>query len=103
MGSKMKDVLLNLDNSPTTIGQIVRAFRKGCGFTLNILSEITGIPETHLSQIENDRIDLGIKRAEILAAALGVRPQDILFPEGVWKKNEKQLEVEKKAKKYLSD
>lgn len=97
----MKGVLLKLDDSPTTIGQIVRSFRKCCGFTLKVLSEITSIPETHLSQIENDKIDLGVKRAEILAAALGVRPQDILFPEGVWKKDKKQLEIEKKAKKYL--
>ena len=102
MGKRMKDVLLNLDSNPTTIGQIVKAFRKRYGFTQSVLSEITGIPETHISQIENDRIDLGVKRAEILAAALGVRPQDILFPEGVWKKNKQQLAIEKKAKKYLS-
>ncbi len=102
MGNRVKDLLLELDDSPTTIGEMIRCFRKGRGFTLSTLSEITGIAESHLSQIENDVTDLGIKRAQILAAALGVRPQDILFPEGIWKKDEKQLEVEEKAKKYLT-
>lgn len=71
------------------------------GFTFKILSEVTGIPETHLSQIENDKIDLGVKRAEVLSAALGVRPQDILFPDGIWKEDKRYIEIAKKAERYL--
>ena len=99
MGRRLKDVLKELDSSPASIGEMVRAFRKTQGFTLKIVSELTSIPETHLSQIENNKIDLGVKRAEVLAAAFGVRPQDILFPEGVWKKTKKLEKIEKKAMK----
>lgn len=102
MGRNLRDVLKELDSGPTTIGEMVRSFRKTQGFTLKILSEITSIPETHLSQIENDRIDLGVKRAEVLAAAFGVRPQDILFPEGIWEKTKELKEIEKKAKKAVA-
>lgn len=94
---KMKSVLLALDNSEYSTGEMVRAFRKARSFTLDKLAEITGIPITNLSAIENNKIDLGVKRAGMLAAALGVHPQDILFPNGKWIKTEEILQIEKKA------
>ena len=102
MGKKVKDLLSMFDTEPTTVGLMVRAFRKGRGFTLEDISNLTGIQVTNLSSIENDKVDLGIKRAKLLAAALGVRPQDILFPENE-RKDKEIIEIEKEAQKLADD
>jgi transcriptional regulator with XRE-family HTH domain len=99
MGNKMLNVLNQVDNEKTSVGQMTRAFRKARGFTLKKVEELTGISMTHLSSIENDKIELGIKRAELLAAAFGVRPQDILFPNGQWEKTKLHEQIEEKANK----
>lgn len=98
MGRRVKDLLEVIDNSPTTVGIMVRSFRKARGFTLKDMSKLTGIQITNLSNIENDKVDLGIKRAKLLAAALGVRPQDILFSNGD-QKDKEVLKIEKEAEK----
>ena len=102
MSASLKGLIESLDTTPTTIGTMVRAFREGRGFTLKQVEDLTGSSETNLSSIENDKIDLGVKRSILLSAALGVMPEDILFPKGVWQKTSEYLEVEKKAKKLLS-
>ena len=102
MSKGLKGIVEELDSAPTTIGVMVRAFRKARGFTLKQVEELTGISETNLSAIENDKVDLGVKRSILLSAALGVTPEDILFPKGVWKKTKEYLVIEKKAKKLLS-
>ncbi len=47
-----------------------------------MLSEITAIAVANISNIERGRSRLGEDRAIILAKALGVNPQLILFPNG---------------------
>jgi transcriptional regulator with XRE-family HTH domain len=63
-------------------GQVVRAFRTSFGITLKELEEVTGISQTNLSAIENDRLDIGVRRTIRIAAAFGIDPEQILFPEG---------------------
>jgi transcriptional regulator with XRE-family HTH domain len=46
----------------------------------NQLSQLTGIPQTTISAIENDRVRLGVERAKVLARALKVHPGVIVFP-----------------------
>lgn len=65
-----------------TPGQVVRAFRKNFDLTLKELEQITGVSYTNLSAIENDRVDIGVRRAVLLAAAFGIEPQQLLFPRG---------------------
>lgn len=101
VSKKVIDVLNEMDRSSISTGQILKAFRKGRGFTLKNLEDITGVSQTHLSSLENDRIELGVKRAGVLAAALGVDPQNILFPNGRWKKTKEHLTIEKKAEKLI--
>ncbi len=100
MGKKMSDVLLDIDSKPYSVGQMIKAFRKARGFTLKDVEELTSISITHLSSIENDKIDLGIRRAGLLAAALGVHPSDILFPNGNWDKTAEIRKIEKLAQKF---
>lgn len=103
MGKKMFDTLTAIDGEPLSVGQLIKSFRKAKGFTLKDLEEITGISQTHLSSLENDKIELGIKRAGYLASAFGVRPQDILFPNGVWEKSNVHHEIEERVKKFAGE
>lgn len=51
---------------------ILRAFRKREGLTQKALSELTGIPQGHLSAMERGRIAIGPERARKLGKALNV-------------------------------
>lgn len=65
-----------------TPAQVVKELRLKKGWTQNILSEITGIAVANISNIESGRSRLGEDRATLIAKALGVEPQFILFPNG---------------------
>lgn len=46
----------------------------------NELSELTSIPQSTISAIERERINLGVERAKILARALRCHPAVLVFP-----------------------
>ena len=55
----------------------------------NQLGELTGIPQTTISAIENERVRLGVERAKVLARALKCRPAVLVFPQdGTWNSNQ---------------
>jgi transcriptional regulator with XRE-family HTH domain len=64
-----------------TPGQVVKELRTKKEWTQAFLSEITGIAVSN-SNIENGKSRLGEDRAILLAEALGVKPEFILFPNG---------------------
>ncbi len=97
MTRKMKDVLDKLAPGATTPGELLRAFRKRDGFTLKDMEEITGIRESNLSAIENGSIGMTQHYAELFAAALSVHPMVFLYPNGEFAKDERLLEIERKA------
>jgi hypothetical protein len=41
---------------------------------------MTGIPQSTLSAIEHDKINLGVERAKVLARALKCHPAVLVFP-----------------------
>ena len=43
-------------------------------------ADLTGIPQSTLSAIENDRVNLGVERAKVLARALKCHPAVLVFP-----------------------
>ena len=61
-------------------GEVVKELRLKKGWTQKVLSEITGMAVANISNIERDRSNLGEERAILLAEALGVKPEFILFP-----------------------
>ncbi len=61
-------------------GESVRIIRELQELTQNELSERTGIPQSTISAIENDRINLGVGRAKVLARALRCHPAVLVFP-----------------------
>ncbi|MNL30410.1 Helix-turn-helix domain protein [compost metagenome] len=98
MEKKDFEKLINeVDPAPQTSGRKVRAVRKFLGFTLKDLEDITGISQTNLSALENDRLEMTKKSAEMIGAALGIHPMDILYPEGHFNKDARIKRIEKRA------
>lgn len=63
-----------------SVGDSVRIIRQLQELSQNELAKITGIPQSTLSAIENDRISLGVERAKVLARALHCHPAVLVFP-----------------------
>ena len=63
-----------------SVGESVRIVRELQDLSQNQLAARTGIPQTTISAIENDRVNLGAERAKVLARALKCHPAVLLFP-----------------------
>jgi transcriptional regulator with XRE-family HTH domain len=63
-----------------SVGESVRIIRELQGLSQNALSELTGIPQSTISAIENDRVNLGVERVKTLARALKCHPAVLVFP-----------------------
>ena len=63
-----------------SVGESVRIIRELQELSQNQLSQLTGIPQTTISAIENDRVRLGVERAKVLARALHCHPAVLVFP-----------------------
>ena len=63
-----------------TPGESVRIIRQLQGLSQNQLAELTSIPQSAISAIENGRVRLGVERAKVLARALRCHPAVLVFP-----------------------
>jgi len=63
-----------------SIGESIRIIRELQELSQNELSSITGIPQSTLSAIEHNKINIGVERAKILARALKCHPAVLVFP-----------------------
>ena len=63
-----------------TVGESVRIIRELQELSQNQLAELSGIPQSTISAIERDRVNLGVERAKILARSLKVHPAALVFP-----------------------
>ena len=63
-----------------TVGESVRIIRELQELSQNELARRTGIPQSTISAIENDRVQLGVERAKVLARALQCHPAVLVFP-----------------------
>ncbi|MGA7981976.1 MAG: helix-turn-helix transcriptional regulator [Chromatiaceae bacterium] len=63
-----------------SVGESVRILRELQELSQNELAELTGISQSTISAIENDRVNLGVERAKILARALKCHPAVLVFP-----------------------
>ena len=62
-------------------GEVIRMLRELKGWTQQQLAEQSGIQASNISLLENERIEIGKRRAEQLARAFAVHPAIIMFPE----------------------
>ena len=63
-----------------SVGESVRIVRELQELSQNELAALTGIPQSTISAIENDRLNLGLERAKVLARALRCHPAVLVFP-----------------------
>jgi transcriptional regulator with XRE-family HTH domain len=79
-GSDMKNFRKAQKAVDVSVGESVRILREWQELSQNELAELTGIPQSTLSAIENDRVSLGVERAKVLARALKCHPAVLVFP-----------------------
>ncbi|MFQ5923933.1 MAG: helix-turn-helix domain-containing protein [Anaerolineales bacterium] len=63
-----------------SVGESVRIVRELQDLSQNELSKLTGIPQSTISAIENDKVRLGVERAKVIARALKCHPAVLVFP-----------------------
>jgi len=78
--NNMKDYKEAQKRTDVSIGESVKIIRELQELSQNKLSVITGIPQSTLSAIEHDKINLGVERAKVLARALKCHPAVLVFP-----------------------
>ena len=78
--NSMKDFQKAKANVDLSVGESVRIIRELQELSQNGLAKLTGIPQSTISAIENNRISLGVERAKVLARALQCHPAALVFP-----------------------
>ena len=63
-----------------SVGESVKILRELQELNQNELAALTDIPQSTISAIENNRIQLGVERAKVLARALQCHPSVLVFP-----------------------
>ncbi len=63
-----------------SVGESVRIIRELQELSQNELSRLSGIPQSTISAVENDRVNLGVERAKVLARVLRCHPAVLVFP-----------------------
>ena len=63
-----------------SVGESVRILRELQELSQNELANVSKIPQSTISAIENGRINLGVERAKVLARALKCHPAVLVFP-----------------------
>ena len=76
----MKDYRKAKKTIEVSVGDSVRIIRELQELSQSQLAELTGIPQSTLSAIENNRVNLGAERAKVLAQALQCHPAVLVFP-----------------------
>jgi len=76
----MKDYQLAKKRIEVSVGESVRIMRELQELSQNELARQTGISQSTISAIENDRVQLGVERAKVLAHALMCHPAVLVYP-----------------------
>ncbi len=77
---RSKDVRPAKARVAVSVGDSVRIIRELQGFTQSELARRTKIPQSTISAIENDNVNLGVERAKALARVLRCHPAVLVFP-----------------------
>ena len=78
--NNMKDYRKAKKNIEVSVGESVKILRELQELSQNELAGLTDIPQSTISAIENNRIQLGVERAKVLARALQCHPSVLVFP-----------------------
>jgi len=89
MKSRLSEYHTAKSHAALTTGETIRMLRELKGWTQAELARRSGINVTNISLLENEKIEIGKKRAEQLAKAFDIHPAIIMFPEYEAKEIEK--------------
>lgn len=64
-----------------TTGEVIKMLRELKGWTQEELAKRCKIKATNISLLENNKLEIGKRRAEQLAHAFNIHPTIIMFPE----------------------
>lgn len=78
---KKSDFVIAKPHAKLTTGEVIGMLRELKGWTQAELAKRCGISPTNISLLENDKVEIGKRRAEQLAKAFKVHPAIIMFPE----------------------
>ena len=81
MGKHSQDFGAARAHARLTTGGVIRMLRELKGWTQQELARRSGIHASNISLLENERVEIGKRRAEQLAKAFDVHPAIIMFPE----------------------
>ena len=86
IGKKTKEMLEDkftqaVPSVHISIGEVLRILREKNEISQADLAEKTHLTQATISSLENNRINLGIQRAKILAKVLHVHPAVLVFPD----------------------
>lgn len=76
----MNDYRIAKRSVEVSVGESVKILRELQELSQNELAEISGISQSTISAIENDRVQVGVERAKVLARALRCHPAVLVFP-----------------------
>jgi transcriptional regulator with XRE-family HTH domain len=76
-----KDFVPAKSHIGVSTGEVIRMLRELKGWTQAELADRCGISPTNISLLENEKVEIGKKRAEQIARAFAVHPAIIMFPE----------------------
>jgi transcriptional regulator with XRE-family HTH domain len=79
-GSEMNNFRKAKNQIEVSVGESVKILREFQELSQNDLAELTGIPQSTISAIENNRVQLGVERAKVFARALRCHPAVLVFP-----------------------
>ena len=81
MVSNIHEFVPAKSHASLSTGEVIRMLRELKEWTQAELANRSGISSTNLSALENDRVDIGKRRAEQLAKAFNIHPAIMMFPE----------------------
>jgi len=98
---KMRQALYEILGEELNSSEVLRGARIEAGISQEELEEITGIKRSNISALENNRMEMTSHYAEILGAALGMHPADLLYPNRQFLKSKEILEIEKRSQAVI--
>ena len=81
MGKRKDEFVPAQQYAEVTTGEAIRMLRDLKGWTQEELALRSGVNAKNISLLENNKVEIGKRRAEQLAQAFGVHPAIIMFPE----------------------
>ena len=80
MSGELQDFRRARKTVNVSVGESVRIIRELQDLSQTALADLSGIPQSTISAIENNRVNLGVERAKVIARALRVHPAVLVFP-----------------------